>query len=554
MTPFPGVHRRSDSLTWQFGLRVPKDLASQFRSAWAVRRSLGTSELREANDKAKALQAEWAARFESMRSGKPALAPAPPTLDLAALRTKMLARAERHSLPLVDGRSAALTPEARVESADRFRYQRDFLLEGLKSGYDASEFADEWLDAILGEDRPQAAVTEALAFYAGLTDLFAESMTDHTRTFPRRVEWLAAKRALAVADAPLIKAATPDVPMAQATGKGRKIADALGEWKMTQTRAKTIGVFSRHAEQFAGMMGDPDLSSVGRVEASLFRDKLQAWAMAEKKTASTADNALVSIRALANVARDKGWIQSNPFERLAVKVGGKEAEGREPWTHEELRVLFDDPIWTQHRLPEDRKVGAEAAYWIPLIACYTGARVTEIAQLWTDDLTLAKGAEVIEFRDNEGREQRLKTEGSWRAVPMHSELVRLGLPGYAASLPSGPLFPKLPTAGRNGAGGQFGQWFGAFKRGKGFTSPQKTLHSFRHLVATELRLAGASEAQADGITGHVGEGVARKTYSATIRRNAERLRPVIELLRFDATGCLRARPSASPALSATAKG
>jgi integrase len=88
-------------------------------------------------------------------------------------------------------------------------------------------------------------------------------------------------------------------------------------------------------------------------------------------------------------------------------------------------VLFGDPIWTEHRLPKARKAGADAAYWLPLMAAYTGARVSELAQLWTDDITTDEGAEVIEFRDNTERAQGLKTEGSWRAVPMHSELVRL---------------------------------------------------------------------------------------------------------------------------------
>ena len=86
--------------------------------------------------------------------------------------------------------------------------------------------------------------------------------------------------------------------------------------------------------------------------------------------------------------------------------------------------------------------------------------------------------------------------------------------------------------GKNGAGGQFSHWFGTFKHGKGFMSPTKSLHSFRHLVASELRLAGASDALADAITGHAGQGTGRTVYSATIRREAERLRGIVELLRF----------------------
>ena len=92
LTPFPGVLRRSDSNLYQFGLRVPRDLLSHFPNAWAVRRSLGTADLREANDKARSLQAEWAARFESLRTNKPM------PLDVVALRAKLLAYVERFLL------------------------------------------------------------------------------------------------------------------------------------------------------------------------------------------------------------------------------------------------------------------------------------------------------------------------------------------------------------------------------------------------------------------------------------------------------------------------
>lgn len=520
LIPFPGVTKRTGTNRYHFVLRTPKDLLPYFKSPWAVRCSLGTADLREANDKAKLLHAKWAARFETLRSGKPA------PVNLSALRSKLLAHAEEIFLPAADRRSAGFTPAEREDRAKTIAWQRDDVLQGIGSGY-VPDWAQGWLDS-LPYDRSPAGDGEAMAFLGMLLDLYHESLTDLTRTFPLRVKRLGERRALAALDAPLVEA-----PASKPATKGYRIADALDAWTQAEPRpAKTVGAFTRHASEFASMMGDPVLSSITKVAAIGFRDKLQEWAISNGKTARTADNVLVSVRALVNAARDRGWIESNPFERLAVEVGGKKSEGREPWTHDELQTLFDDPIWIQGHLPKVPKAGADAAYWIPLIACYTGARVSEIAQLWTDDLTVTKGTEVIEFRASEVRGQRLKNEGSWRAVPMHSQLVRLGLPEYVASLPVGPLFPKLPTAGKNGAGGQFSHWFGSFKRGKGFESRQKTLHSFRHLVASELRLSNATDAQADAITGHAGEGVGRKNYSATIRREAKRLRPVIELLRF----------------------
>ncbi len=518
-----GVHRRADSGIYQFGLRAPVDLRQHYPSGWALRCSLGTADLRQANDKAKALQAEWAARFESLRTGKPM------QVDVVALRAKLLDYVERRLLT-VDQRTLRLTEAEREQRAGACAWQRDDARQELAAGR-VPDWAEEMLDRI-GYARSPMADVEAMPYVVMMFELYHEALTDPTRTFPLRVAQLNARHALAAIAAPsTARAATTTTKKAN----GRRIADALSAWvEKKQPPAKTVSAFTRHANQFAALMGDPLLSSIDRVAANDFRDKLQAWALKEHKTANTANNVLTSIRATINVARDRGWIEGNPFERLSVDVGGKRSRGREPWAHDELRTLFDDPIWTEYQLPTDSKAGADAAYWIPLIACYTGARISEIAQLRTNNLTTKPGREVIEFLADEEHGQSLKTEGSWRAVPMHSELVRLGLPEYVDSVPKGPLFPKLPIAGMNGAGGQFGKWFGDYKKGKGFKSSSKSFHSFRHLVATELRYAGVTDALADAITGHAGQGqgLGRTVYSATIRREAERLRQVIEKLDF----------------------
>jgi integrase len=441
----PGVQRRPDSNTYQFGLRTPRDLLSQFPGPWVIRCSLGTADLREANDKAKALQAEWALRFEAMRSGKPVPA------DVSALRADLLSRVEAALLG-IDERTAGLDAATRSERVEMVEWQLAEARDALSSGT-VVDWGHEWLGRVV-KHRSPVADAEAMAALVLMLELHLEALHDLTRTFPLRVEKLKARRALVASAFPT--PAANDLASRDAGQRGgRRISDALSAWSEKDRPAKTVGALTRHASQFAALMGDPVLSSIDKVEAIRFRDALRAWAKAKGKTARTADNALVSIRALVNTARDRGWVEGNPFERLTVESGGKESVGREPWTHDELRTLFNDPIWLGYHLPTARKAGADAAYWIPLIACYTGARVSEIAQLWTDDLTLSAGQEVIEFRPNAERGQSLKSKGSWRAVPMHSELIRLGLPVYAASLPEGPLFPALPVAGQNGAGGQF---------------------------------------------------------------------------------------------------
>lgn len=527
MTRFPGVHRRADSGIYQFGLRAPQDLLAHFPGGWAIRASLKTSDLKEANAKAKALHAEWDARFEALRTGKPR------PLDMTVLRRRLFEHWERaiarldetySRIPSQDRETRALGLKGQIDDV-RLCLARGVLPEWLEDG--AKKYGDITAPEI---------VTEYGGHQLMLLEVMHEALTDERRTFPLRVQYTQQRRdlmGLSAAPAPhtLPQPQAPQQPITATNDN--KISDAYDAWvAIRQKPARTQQTYKRHADQFVALMGDVPLHAVSRTMGIEFRDKLQAWAIENGKTATTADNILVSLRALFNVARDKGWLTSNPLERLSVEIGGKESEGREPWTREELSLIFSDPLWTKHVIPTDKKAGKEAAYWMPLIACYTGARLTEIAQLWTDDIATEPGKETFEFRADAQRGQQLKNSGSWRAVPMHPELIRLGFCDYVNSFPKGELFPHLPKAGKNGAGGQFGKWFGTFKSAKGFTSPAKSFHSFRHLVATELRLAGATDAQADAITGHAGNGVGRQVYAATIRRKAEQLRHVIELLEF----------------------
>lgn len=527
VTRFPGVHRRPDSVIYQFGLRAPQDLLAHFPGGWAIRTSLKTSDLKEANAKAKALHAEWDARFEALRAGKPR------PIDMPDLRRRLFAQWER-AIARLDDTYSRVPGKDRETRAHGLQCQIDELRQCLAKGV-----LPEWLEEgakKYGDATAPEIVTEYGGHQLMLLEVMHEALTNERRTFPLRVRYTQQRRDLmGLNAAPALYALPhPQAPQQPATpANGKKISDAYDAWiAIRQAPARTQQTYKRHADQFVRLMGDLPLHTVSRTMGIEFRDKLQAWAIEKGKTATTADNILVSLRALFNVARDKGWLTSNPLARLSVEIGGKESEGREPWTKDELGLIFSDPLWTKRAIPTDKKAGKEAAYWIPLIACYTGARLTEIAQLWTDDIATEPGKETFEFRADAQRDQKLKNSGSWRAVPMHSELIRLGFCDYVNSLPKGELFPHLPKAGKNGAGGQFGKWFGAFKSAKGFTSPAKSFHSFRHLVATELRLAGATDAQSDAITGHAGNGVGRQVYAATIRRKAEQLRHVIELLEF----------------------
>lgn len=100
---------------------------------------------------------------------------------------------------------------------------------------------------------------------------------------------------------------------------------------------------------------------------------------------------------------------------------------RRPWKDAELQTLFGQPLFQSYALPHaGRDGGGAAAYWIPLLGLYTGARIGELAQQRVQDITLENDIPVIQITDaDEG--QRLKTSASRRCIPIHPELIRLGL-------------------------------------------------------------------------------------------------------------------------------
>jgi hypothetical protein len=118
---FQGVYRRADSGVYQFGLIRPDDLAHHFRSRWAVRCSLGTKDIREANDKARALHAEWAKRFDALRR-QDSPQPVTPNPALSAAIAAELGRwaleADDNMREFPDAPRALLVQQARQQIAE----------------------------------------------------------------------------------------------------------------------------------------------------------------------------------------------------------------------------------------------------------------------------------------------------------------------------------------------------------------------------------------------------------------------------------------------------
>jgi len=125
-----------------------------------------------------------------------------------------------------------------------------------------------------------------------------------------------------------------------------------------------------------------------------------------------------------------------------VRFGAKQRRAREKYGSEEFLLSQLPTIFEPERF---KKFKQPAEYWVPLIQLYTGARVNEVSQLLLKDFTVEDGQDCVKITD-EGDDQSIKGEGSERVVPLHPDLLALGLMDYVAMVRGAgyaELFPYL---------------------------------------------------------------------------------------------------------------
>jgi integrase len=223
--------------------------------------------------------------------------------------------------------------------------------------------------------------------------------------------------------------------------------------------------------------------------------------------------------AVLNWSRKNGLIPdevqwSDPVSGMRLT---EERSNRQPWEPEELSLLFGSPIYLQRERPLGGK--GEAAFWLPFLAIFSGARLNELAPLSVDDVKLdtASGVSFITVIEDQDAGRSVKTDSSIRAVPIHPKLIRIGFLDFVEHVrrsggPSARLFPKLTPGPKGGFGEAFSKWFGRYKRDLGIDNPSSVFHSFRHGFKDALRAAGVNEDVNDALTGHSGGNAVARGY------------------------------------------
>jgi len=325
------------------------------------------------------------------------------------------------------------------------------------------------------------------------------------------------------------------------------VAECLEQQKQEGVAAKTIDDKRAVASLLIRIVGDLPIDLISRQDARKFREtalklpprinqlpadqSLQQVIETATSTISltTFNNYVKNLTTFFSYAIREGYCQRNPFDGLRVKQRGKVSEERSVFTEDDLRSLFSRASYA----PADTSKPHQ--YWLPLLGLYTGARLTELCQLYLDDVVSIGGVDCLYIRASRP-DQKLKTASSERLVPIHSKLKGLGFLEFIQRQRSAGhqrVFPELTCHKKHGYGAGASKWFTRVRERLGLRDGEgkKDFHSFRHTFADHLKQKGAQEGLVGGLLGHQSEGITFGRYGKDFR--PEVLVPVVEMVTLE---------------------
>jgi integrase len=326
------------------------------------------------------------------------------------------------------------------------------------------------------------------------------------------------------------------------------LKDALAGWQ--KERDPQPGVFAEYERAirlFSELHGDLPIAQIKRSHARQFREALQdmprhrsgallhmplpelaAWGRkhpkAQKIARPTLNKLLGGVQTVALWARNTGMVPedlpwSDPFSKMRLKEAGSD---RDAFTIGELNTLLASSVFTEMDRPAPGR--GEAAFWLPLLALFSGARRADLASLQVKNVDDVEGVPCFTFEEDKIIGKRLKTPTAIRTVPVHPQLIELGWLRYVDDVRRRDgvdawLFASIsPQA--VGALKAWTKWFGRYLRSIGITDRRKVFHSFRHSFKDALRAADVSEDLNDALLGQKNSSVGR-TYGAKQKSGAK---------------------------------
>lgn len=224
--------------------------------------------------------------------------------------------------------------------------------------------------------------------------------------------------------------------------------------------------------------------------------------------AATINNHLNKLGAIVRFGRDRGWITGNPMAGIEVPDDIDASEKRDAFSIEQLNLIFARPPWNSGWDIQDER---PSRYWGPLIALFTGARLTEICGQRVDEMIVENGVHLFHFL-HRPNDRHIKN-GKSRKVPVHPQLMRLGFWEFveqARASDRDHLFPDTKRDKLGKWGDHTTKWFSRQVKALDLKGRNLSFHSFRHTFEDALRSADLHGSPiGDALTGRWTAGVSK---------------------------------------------
>jgi integrase len=275
------------------------------------------------------------------------------------------------------------------------------------------------------------------------------------------------------------------------------------DWKHKQTRHRTVSAVQSVVMEFRQLHGPIAVEDITRPMVRAYRDHLLDRGLSK----GTIENRIGFLSTLVRhgMVELVEHLAINPFERIQVvgAAGQNPGKSRRSYEISELNLLYTSKLYTQGYRP--RGQAADAAYWLPLMGPFVGARIEELCQLTIADVQCVNNVWCLRICNLE-EDQSIKTVGSYRRVPLHEELVRCGFLRYVAAMAAAGhrrVFPTLQNDNANRIySNAVGKWYGRYLDTVGLSDPRLDYHSFRYLFKQRCSLCGVDTEVRDALTGH----------------------------------------------------
>lgn len=195
-------------------------------------------------------------------------------------------------------------------------------------------------------------------------------------------------------------------------------------------------------------------------------------------------------------------INKNLTKELQLKEKKNKKDKKLPYSKNDLKNLFSKSPWFNEDLKDTLRHNPQYIF-IPLLCLYNGgAKPTELAQLYTDDIKKYKGLWVIDFNNEDDKNLKDDYYNS-RRVPLSQKIIDIGFLDYVKYIKkkkSKKLFPSISIFKSGGT--NFTNKFSEYNKKYITTAENKTFYSLRHLVNQVLKNNKIKVYIINDITGH----------------------------------------------------